>query len=78
MLSLLNDRYSAGPAFMSTNAASLAVIHVCLEKSVFALLYASFRAKHVADAALNAFRVVPHRPLRPPAARMVFTGAARL
>jgi hypothetical protein len=40
---------------MRANAAALAIIHIRLEKTVLALLHASFRTKHIADAAFNAF-----------------------
>jgi hypothetical protein len=63
---------------MSANTAPFAVIHVCFEKTVFALLNAAFRTKDIANAALDAFLIIPNRPLRPPTSRMIFTGAARL
>jgi hypothetical protein len=78
MSSLLYHCYRAGPAFMRANAAALAIIHVCLEKTVLALLHAAFGAKHVTDAAFNTFLIVPNGPLRTPTSRMIFTGATRL
>jgi hypothetical protein len=48
---------------MRADAAALAIIQVCCKKTVFALLNASFGAKNVTDAALDAFRVVPDGPL---------------
>jgi hypothetical protein len=78
MLSLLYHFNCAGPAFVRADAAAFAIIHVRHKKSIFTLLNASFGAKNVADAALDAFRVVPDGPLRPPASRMVLAGAARL
>jgi hypothetical protein len=63
---------------VSTNAAALTIVHVGLEKSIFALLNASFRTKDITNAALDAFLIIPDRPLRPPTSRMIFTGAARL
>jgi len=78
MLSLLYHRYRPWPAFVCTDSTALAVIQICLEKTILALLYATFRTIDVTDAALDAFRIIPDRPLRPPTARMIFTGAARL
>jgi hypothetical protein len=63
---------------MSTNTAPFAVIHICLEKAIFALLDAAFRAKHITDTAFDTFCIVPDRSLCPPASRMIFTGAARI
>jgi hypothetical protein len=63
---------------MRANAAALAIIHIRLEKTILALLYATFGTKRITDAALDAFRIIPDRPLRPPTSRMIFTGAARL
>jgi hypothetical protein len=63
MLFLLYHLYSSRPAFVRADPAALAIIQICLKKSVFALLYASFRAKYVADAALDALIVVPDGPL---------------
>jgi hypothetical protein len=63
---------------MRANATALAIIHIRLEKSVFTLLHAAFGTKHITNAALDAFRIIPDRPLRPPTSRMIFTGAARL
>jgi len=77
MSSLLYHLDRAGPALVRADPAPLAVIHVRFEKAVLALLYASFRAKDIADAAFDAFGVIPDRPLGPPAAGVVFTGAAR-
>jgi hypothetical protein len=62
---------------MSTNTAPFAVIQICLEKTIFALLDATFRTKHITDTAFDAFVVVPDGPLSPPAPCMIFTGAAR-
>jgi hypothetical protein len=63
---------------MSADTASLAIVHIGLEKSIFALLNASFRTKDIANTAFNTFLIIPNRPLRPPASCMIFTGAARL
>jgi hypothetical protein len=76
MLSLLNNRNGAWPAFVCANTASLAVIHICFKKTVFSLLYAAFRTEYITDAAFDAFIVIPYRAFRPPAASMIFTGAA--
>jgi predicted secreted protein len=62
---------------MSTNAATFAIIKICLKITIFALLDASFRTENIADAAFDAFGIIPDWPLRPPASRMIFTGAAR-
>jgi hypothetical protein len=62
---------------MRANAAALAIIHIRLEKTVFCLLNASLRTKHITDTAFDAFLIVPNRPLRPPTSRVIFTGAAR-
>jgi hypothetical protein len=40
---------------MSANAAALAIIHICHEKTILGLLHTSFRTKHVTDAAFDAF-----------------------
>jgi hypothetical protein len=63
---------------MRANAAALAIIHIRLEKTVFCLLNASLRTKHITDTAFDAFLIVPNRPLRPPTSRVIFTGAARI
>jgi hypothetical protein len=63
---------------MRANAAALAIIHICLEKTILTLLNAAFRTIHITDAAFNTFLIVPNGPLRPPTSRMIFTGAARL
>jgi hypothetical protein len=63
---------------MSADTASLAIINICFEETVFALLNAAFRTKDIANAALDAFLIIPNRPLRPPTSCMIFTGAARL
>jgi hypothetical protein len=55
MLSLLHHCYRAGPAFMRANAAALAIIQICLKKTILALLYAAFRTKDVTDAAFDTF-----------------------
>jgi hypothetical protein len=60
------------------NTATFTIIHIRLEKSVFALLYAAFRTKDIANAAFNTFLIVPNGPLRTPTSRMIFTGAARI
>jgi len=78
MLSLLYHRYRVRPAFVCAYPAALAIIEICLEKAILALLYATFRTIDITDAALDAFRVIPDRSLRPPTACMIFTGAARL
>jgi len=62
---------------VSANTAALAIIHVRLKKAVFRLLHATFRTIHITNAAFDAFGIVPDRPLRPPTARMIFTGASR-
>jgi hypothetical protein len=63
---------------MRANAATLTIIQICLEKTVLALLNATFGTIDVTDTAFNAFLIVPNRPLRPPTSRVIFTGAARL
>jgi hypothetical protein len=78
MLSLLYHCYRMGPAFMRTNAAALAIIHIRLEKTILGLLHAAFRTIYVTDTAFNAFLIVPNWSLRPPTSRVIFTGAARL
>jgi hypothetical protein len=40
---------------MRANAAALAIIHIRQEKTVLALLYASFRTIYITNAALDAF-----------------------
>jgi hypothetical protein len=40
---------------MRANAAALAIIHIRLEKTILSLLHATFRTKHITDAALDAF-----------------------
>jgi hypothetical protein len=62
---------------MRTNAATLAVIQIRLEIAVLGLLNTSFGTKDIADAAFDAFVIIPDWPLRSPAARMILTGAAR-
>jgi len=62
---------------MRADAAALAIVQVGLEQSVFGLLYASFRAKHVTDTAFDAFGVIPDGTLRAPTAGVIFTGASR-
>jgi len=62
---------------MRADAAAFAVVQISLEKSVFGLLHASFRAKDVTDAAFDAFGVVPDGTLGPPTAGVIFTGAPR-
>jgi hypothetical protein len=63
MLFLLYHLDGSRPAFVRADPAALAIIQVCPKKSVFALLYASFRTINVTDAALDAFIVVPDGPL---------------
>jgi hypothetical protein len=62
---------------MSANTAALAIIQICLEISVFTLLNTSFGTEDIADAAFDAFGIIPDWPLRPPTSCMIFTGAAR-
>jgi len=63
---------------MRANAAALAIIQICLKETVFGLLNAAFGTVNITDTALDAFRIIPNRSLRPPASRMIFTGASRL
>jgi hypothetical protein len=40
---------------MRANAASLAIIHISLEKTILSLLYTAFRTEYVTYAAFDAF-----------------------
>jgi hypothetical protein len=63
---------------MRANAAALAIIQTCQEKTILSLLYAAFRTEYITDTAFDAFLIVPNGPLRTPTSRMIFTGASRL
>lgn len=63
---------------MRADAAAFAIIQVCLKEAVFGLLNTAFRTVNITNTALDAFCIIPDRPLRPPASRMIFTGASRL
>jgi len=62
---------------MRANAAALAIIHVCLEKTVFGLLHTALRTIHITYTAFDTFLIFPNGPLRSPTACMIFTGASR-
>jgi len=64
--SILYHFYGARPAFMVTKAAALAVIQICRKKSFRVFGDARLRTEQIADAALDAFRIIPDRLLSPP------------
>src|SRR4030042_1671952 len=74
---LIHHFDGARPALMGADPAPLAVIQVRLKKSVRILGHAPLGTVYIADAAFDAFCIIPDRAPGPPAAGVICGGAAR-